>query len=226
MRDLKNLYVRANTCAACHQTVALPLIKAGHPELIFELDGQSVSEPKHWREGTNWNGARAWLIGQASALREMSWQLSQSPEKDARLAARCDALLWLLQKLDQTPEAPAELKALGRASPGNYPALQSGADRLARRTAEMAWSEKTTAAMLQTLANSGVDFHQKEVSQPQQARRAERLVLALDRLAADKPRSSAGGQLNELFRLSQSIPDFDPARFATALDSFAKELSN
>jgi len=50
MRDLKNLYVRANNCVACHQTVELPLLKAGHPELIFELDGQSVSEPKHWRK--------------------------------------------------------------------------------------------------------------------------------------------------------------------------------
>jgi hypothetical protein len=40
MRDLKNLYVRANTCIACHQTLAAPLRTAGHPELIFELDGQ------------------------------------------------------------------------------------------------------------------------------------------------------------------------------------------
>src|SRR6185369_15242434 len=100
------------------------------------------------------------------------------------------------------------------------------ADRLARRSAEMAWPEKTTAAMLQALANSSADFHQKGVSQPQQARRAERLVLALDRLVANQPRRSEEGRLNELFQLSQSIPDFDPARFATALDKFAKELGH
>jgi len=92
MRDLKNLYVRANTCVACHQTVATPLLKAGHPELIFELDGQCVSQPRHWREKTNWNGAQAWLIGQAVALREMSWQLSREAEPDQKLMVRWSAL--------------------------------------------------------------------------------------------------------------------------------------
>ena len=82
MRDLQNLYVRANTCVACHQNVDADILKAGHPELIFELDGQSVAEPKHWRETTNWNGAQAWLVGQAVALREMSWQLSANTQSD------------------------------------------------------------------------------------------------------------------------------------------------
>ena len=77
MRDLQNLYVRANTCVACHQNVDADILKAGHPELIFELDGQSVAEPKHWSAEKNGNGAQAWLVGQAVALREMSWQLAQ-----------------------------------------------------------------------------------------------------------------------------------------------------
>ncbi|HZQ47764.1 MAG TPA: multiheme c-type cytochrome, partial [Verrucomicrobiae bacterium] len=41
MRDLENLYVRANSCVACHQNVDADLLQAGHPELIFELDGQA-----------------------------------------------------------------------------------------------------------------------------------------------------------------------------------------
>src|SRR6202035_1430341 len=49
MRDLKSFYVRANTCVACHQNLDSDILKAGHPELMFELDRQSVAEPKHWR---------------------------------------------------------------------------------------------------------------------------------------------------------------------------------
>jgi hypothetical protein len=30
-----------------------------HPELIFELDGQSVAEPKHWSAEKNGNGAQS-----------------------------------------------------------------------------------------------------------------------------------------------------------------------
>jgi hypothetical protein len=70
MPDLQDIYVRANTCVACHQVVSEPLLKAGHPELIFELDGQSVAEPKHWTAEKNGNSAQVWFIGQAVALRE------------------------------------------------------------------------------------------------------------------------------------------------------------
>lgn len=41
MRDLRNLYARANACVACHQNVDPEILKAGHPELVFELDRQS-----------------------------------------------------------------------------------------------------------------------------------------------------------------------------------------
>ena len=96
MRDLQNLYVRANVCVACHQNVDTDILTAGHPELIFELDGQSVTEPKHWSAEKNGNGAQAWLVGQAVALREMEWQISREPKPDKKLIARRDALVWLL----------------------------------------------------------------------------------------------------------------------------------
>src|SRR4051812_16594310 len=231
MRDLKNLYVRANTCVACHQTVESPLLKAGHPELIFELDGQSVSEPKHWREATNWHGAQTWLVGQAAALREISWQLSRSEQKNARLSARYEALLLLFQKVASIDGALPELKALATRSSDDPKQVQSAADLLARRSSEMRWSDDTTASILRALANTSSDFRQTGRSREQQARRAERLVLALDRLLAESPSGRAPGPsgrapeaLNELFKLSQSIPDFDPARFAVALDTFAKVL--
>ena len=223
MRDLKSLYVRANTCVACHQTVALPLLKAGHPELMFELDGQCVLEPRHWREATNWHGAQAWLVGQAAALREMSWQLSRSPAKDEKLAMRCDALLWVVSKLADLNSYFPELEVLGaQSSAPNYRAVQSSADLLAKRASEASWSAAMTFSILNALAKSGADFRRPEVPAEQHARRADRLVLALDRLLASLPEPSADTKLNELFKLSQSLPDFDPARFSAALDEFAR----
>jgi hypothetical protein len=61
-----------------------------------------------------------------------------------------------------------------------------------------------------------------------QACRAERLVLALDRLLAalpaDSRKADVSGQLDRLFRLAQSIPDFSPADFARELDVFSQRL--
>ena len=223
MRDLKSLYVRANTCIACHQTVAQPVLRAGHPELIFELDGQCVSEPKHWREKTNWHGAQAWLVGQAAALREMSWQLVR-PDRDEKLANRANALLWLLQKLDQANGGlPPTLRLNGPSNTPDYSALHSAADKLARSAAEVNWSAEMTSTILATLAKAGPDFR-AELPVQQHALRAERLVLALDRLLASTNRSSADARLNDLFKFTQSLPDFDPARFGATLDELARAV--
>src|SRR5665213_4200704 len=129
MRDLQNLYVRANVCGAGHQNVDADILKAGHPELMFELDGQSVAEPKHWSAEKNGNGAQAWLVGQAVALREMSWQLylagpsSNSPEIVKSPAAdRYFGLAPLISKISEvlgipTPEPVSytHLRAHGQA---------------------------------------------------------------------------------------------------------------
>lgn len=218
MRDLKNLYVRANTCVACHQNVAQPLLRAGHPELIFELDGQCVSQPKHWREKTNWHGAQAWLVGQAVALREMSWHLTREPEE--RLAARADAIYWLLRKVDGQGRVPS----FGpEGDSGQHAARQALADKLARAAAEAQWTAEMTSTTLAALANSAEDFR-TDLPVQQHALRAERLVLALDRLAASSGSKRADTELNDLFKLTQSLPDFDPARFAARLEAFTRAL--
>jgi len=97
MRNLRSAFVRANTCVACHQVIAPDLVKAGHPELTFELDGQDASEPRHWREKEAWFGPKAWLVGQAVALREISGQIKEPV--DADLLAQEKALVWLLQSV-------------------------------------------------------------------------------------------------------------------------------
>ena len=229
MRDLKNLYVRANTCVACHQTVATPLLKAGHPELIFELDGQCVSQPKHWRESENASGAQAWLVGQAVALRELSWQLSREAEPDEKLVARWSAVSWLLQKFGALDRQFPKLSEVSTDPVSqNFMAALKAGDELAKRASAAQWTDEMSNKAIKTLAAAGSDFQQPAATGQWQARRAERLVLALDRLSASRKKSqqarAADTDLNRLFKLVQSLPEFNAAKFVEALNQFSHSL--
>ena len=222
LRDLNHLYVRANSCVACHQSVDPALLAAGHPELLFELDGQAVSQPKHWREKGDWHGPKAWLVGQAVALREMSAQLTREKNPGEKLTAPWSSTLWLLQQLDGLDSALPALKSAANATQA-HPA----ADTLARRAAELEWSHDLTRQALQRLAKTHAEFADAKVPQPTHARRAERLVLALDRLTAPLDKAALAKlepDLKELFALAQSRPDFAPEKFAKALEGFAGKL--
>jgi len=230
LRDLKSLYVRANTCVACHQTVEAALLKAGHPELIFELDGQCVSEPRHWRETTNWSGAQTWFVGQAVALREMSWQLSREPEPGEDLKARWSGLLWVLQKLNGLGKEFSSLNGIPTESTREkYITTLKACDEVAKRVSVSPWTDEMSRNALKALAGASNEFRQP-VPGHAQARRAERLVLALDRLLISRKTSgstsAANSELNRLFTLAQSIPDFDASEFAAALNHFSRLLAD
>ena len=228
MRDLQNLYVRANTCVACHQNVDTDILKAGHPELIFELDGQSVAEPKHWRAEKNGNGAQAWLVGQAVALREMSWQLAREKSPTESEINRWKSLYWVVQDASAVDASlPAfetyalTLNDLGR--------VQKWSDQLARVAATLEWTPAQTRKCLSLILGRPPDFDSKNYSSQELARRAERLVLALDRLVAALPElknnEPVQSALNQLFKLAQSVPDFDSKQFAEALEKFSAAIA-
>lgn len=224
LRDLKSTYVRANTCVACHENVDRDLLQAGHPELLFELDGQSVTEPKHWKEAASHSGAQAWLVGQAAALREVSWQLTRAGQADDRLMTRQAGLLWVVQK----SAASAGLNQLvSLEAQTDFNRTRTAADEVARSVAALNWTATQTASLLQRLAGTAADFRAGGVAREVQARRAERLVLALDRLLAASDRAvetKLDSELKELFRLAQVLPDFDPSKFAAALEKFTSKL--
>ena len=112
MRDLKSLYVRANICVACHQNLGSDIAAAGHPPLVFELDSQSVAEPKHWRDPEE-SGIRAWLTGQAVALRELSWHLATNPKPHEDALMQWRALAWLLDSVTATERTLVQVEAGG-----------------------------------------------------------------------------------------------------------------
>jgi hypothetical protein len=221
MRDLDSLYVRANSCVACHQNVDADILHAGHPELIFELDGQSVTEPKHWREKAAVCGPQIWATGQAVALREMSWQLTRENPPAPSAPDRWAALVWLAQ-IASASEGPVKTTP----SPENFAGAQKWGDELAQLTASNPWPADKTRDCLNRLAGTAAAFRDKAPSRALQARRAERLVLGLDRLVAglndDAAAKRLDAPLNQLFKDAQSLPDFNPEQFAAHLEEFQK----
>jgi Cytochrome c554 and c-prime len=230
MRDLRNLYVRANTCVACHQNVPLEVRAAGHPLLTFELDRQSAQEPPHWPEEGLLNGPRAWLVGQAVALREASWALSESDSPDPQLGAQWNALLWLLSK------ATANQAELGAISPpvenpgrGVATAIREQAEALARRASALRWDEARVDSVLQAMIASRPEFSNAVTLSPEVAyQRALRLVLALNCLdwAATQgaPSTSTSTALGKLFEDVRNSANFETAKFATDLATFCATI--
>jgi hypothetical protein len=217
MHDLRNLYLRAGTCVACHQNVDADILKAGHPELVFELDSQSVNEPKHWREDAPAIGPRSWLVGQAIALREIMWQLNKSPkEEQDRLFAQASALTWLLDKA-----------GLGEniSSLSSYPGIQAQADSIAHRAENWNPTNEALISILQTLASSDSEFQRTNGSPNDAFYRALRLTLALDRFSAALNLSSKlDKELSALRADVQRHYDFDSAGFSKHLQAFHSKL--
>jgi hypothetical protein len=229
LADLRDTFVRANTCVQCHQAIDPKLIHAGHPALTFELDGQTASEPRHWKEKSDWFGAKAWLVGQAVALRDISAQIDHSAaplddQSKGELTRQQDALLWLLHQVPNAGSAGPPDSGAGAWSAG-----------FAKSISDQAWSMAMSDQALVALAGTADSFLDAKVDAVDQHARAERLVLALDRLfkathplpasdnspPAEKPQPLPGeAELTALFQ-AVDAPQFDPKSFSSCLHKFA-----
>jgi hypothetical protein len=229
MRDLHSLYVRANTCVACHQNIDPEIRAAGHPELIFELDGQSVTMPKHWSKEADAPPIYIWQVGQLVALREVSWELSREKAPSEDLKDRWNALVWIMQTLTLSDNS----RMMPEPTPENLHKTQTEAEEQARDLGMLNAGQKENAPELTRktllkLAASSAAFQEKSVPTRVQARRAELLVLALDRLGGGinaDTNSAANQSLNKLFTDAQSLPDFNPTQFANDLNTFHSSVA-
>jgi hypothetical protein len=219
LRDLIDINGRANVCVACHLNLDEPIRHAGHPELFFELDGQVLAEPPHYKDERPSLGPRLWLTGQAVALREMSWKLAA--RRDERLVVRWKALVWLLQA---TEIGKKELPA-GE----DFSAMQSAADRLARQAARNLWTPTQVSPLLRQYVSLHREFSDTKTDRTELRRRAEVLVPAIDRLwAALKKEGTIAPDvekdLDAANVLAHGQDDFEPAQFATALSQLEATL--
>jgi hypothetical protein len=228
MRDLRNFYVRANTCVACHQNVDNDVLAAGHPVLRFELDGQSVTQPKHWQDPPG-SGAKAWLVGQAVALREMSWALGGMERPGPELIGRWNALVSLLSKAT----AQADLGEFDAPGPPYTHAvfieMQQRADSLARRAAQASLGNDFARMTLQGLTTTSNEFKNSGQTQDALFWRAERLAPALNRLSVASGLDSDASPRPEartLFDAIQNPGSFDPIRFAKAVEAYGSAATS
>jgi len=220
LHEMRDFYNRSNVCVACHLNLDPEFIKVGHPELLFELDGQQTKEPPHWKDPKDeWQAPRAWLTGQAVALREISWKAGQklNPDSVASYTARMNGLRWLLRL---TIPGKAQLPD---AANSDAHATQFAADRLARSAAKSPWSREGTLGQLRKFAESNGDFRDQAISTPEQRCRAAFLVVAIDRFwEVLKPTGLASPNLEKAQQgmreqLKLRSEEFKPALFAALL---------
>jgi hypothetical protein len=85
MYDTKDLVKRTERCLSCHlgtadKFVDHEMLAAGHPDLVFDLEGFSAAMPRHWRaadEGDPFAGVRAFSVGQLVHVRSGLERLSR-----------------------------------------------------------------------------------------------------------------------------------------------------
>src|SRR5262249_128419 len=129
-----------------------------------------------WKEDDPAIGPRSWLIGQAVALREITWAVNkEKPEERDSLFAQMSALTWLLDKA-----------GLGEnvRSVSSFPGIQMHADGIEENAAKWNPTNDSVMSSLQTLAASDSEFQQSNASREILFYQALRLTLALDRLSA------------------------------------------
>jgi hypothetical protein len=156
----------------------------------------------------------------------MSWDLSKNETPDAEATARWNGLAWLLAKATaQQTSLPVIDTPSGTKSLALFTATQGQSDLLARRAAESRLSDDFARQLLRALAGTDSEFVvSKETSPDLLFSRAQRLVLALDRLCAavmhEGPGVVKNPALAQLFEDVRSRADFQAQRFAEHLRSF------
>jgi len=229
LRDLSDLYGRANTCVGCHQNLDPEIVANGHVPLTFELDDYDTRETAHWKDKGTWLGPRRWLTGQAIALREVSFMLTQTKSNPKAAAGvkdyeeRYDAMSWLLRKTEA---------GSGLSGGTDYSSTQKASDRVARTAAESVWTKDSTARLFKTLAGARSDFGRAKAQSPAvSAKRGYFLAIALRRLYIAL--RDEGGlkspniekSLDALFEFTKNESGFDGDGFGRMLEQIEVELA-
>jgi hypothetical protein len=160
----------------------------------------------------------------------MSWDLSKGETPDAEAVARWKGLAWLLAKATAQQTSLPIISTLSETtSPASFRATQEQSDLLARRAAEHQFSNDFAQQLLRALAATDSEFvTSNETSRDVLFRRAQRLVLALDRLSnAIGQRTTAAAKnpaLNQLFEDIRSRTDFQAPRFVEHLRGFGATI--
>jgi hypothetical protein len=124
--DTKSVMHRAEMCASCHLSIDASLVKAGHPQPIFEQVTFQTNEPQHWVDPTGYYVSKLWAAGQVIALRDAMTQLATRATGGAEEA-------YVKQAYDQATTHLAMVDAILAAKliDGDKAALDAAAKSLA-----------------------------------------------------------------------------------------------
>jgi hypothetical protein len=243
LHDLTRFYNRANACVACHQVLDPKLVAAGHPELLFELDGQSSAMPRHWKEEDKDHRIKGWVVGQTVALRELTAQLSiqvKTNAVDSGTFNQWQSALWIVSRAFpqskvaiigtnlinlRTNEIGGAKTEVGLEQLSN---LHRAADAFALETSIRDHGASDGLKLSNELSRTYGEFTDPLNTKVLAAMRAERLVLALDRLShtlAPSTLKDLNPELTTMFDLVQARPDFDGNKFSESLRRFNQHLS-
>jgi hypothetical protein len=156
----------------------------------------------------------------------MSWALSKNGTPDPAEINRWKGLAWLLAKATaQQTNLPVIDPPAGATSSAVFAGTQRQADLLARRAAGSQLSDDIGQQLLRALATADSEFVvSKETSPDELFRRAQRLVLALDRLSVavthEGPGAAKNPAVTQLFEDIRSRADFQAPRFSEHLRNF------
>jgi nitrate/TMAO reductase-like tetraheme cytochrome c subunit len=175
MRDLEDLYLRTNTCVACHQVIEPELIDSGHPRLHFDLTGLSDREPRHWKE--IWENPQLWVVGQFAALREMSGHLARKQSDNKAITpyelADWESSLRIARMLAEALAMDASGLASAQLMKPDLPVTKN-CDQLTKSSSTRKWEKAWTNNLLQAF--------QRELLQVKKEPASEAKTLYLQKL--------------------------------------------
>ena len=159
----------------------------------------------------------------------MSWALSKNEMPGADATAKWKGLAWLLAKATaQRTNLPVIDQPGETTSRAGFTGAQEQADLLARRAAESSFSTDFAQQLLRALAATDSEFVVSKTSQDLAFRRAQRLVLALDRLNAAVSGPASGAARNpalaKLLEDARSRADFQVPQFVEHLRNFGATI--
>jgi hypothetical protein len=152
MTDQENLYIRANTCVACHQQISPAILEAGHPKLEYDLVALQNRQPRHWQE--TFSDSQAWLVGQATSLRETAhvlhlWEKQNSPPLQSE---RSQAQIKLLTLLSSSLSLQTKTAAFSStAGSRDWKAVSATADELAYELSRLTWTPEMQDTSIRSL---------------------------------------------------------------------------
>jgi hypothetical protein len=259
MYDTKDLVRRTEKCASCHiggadKSVDHEMIAAGHPDLVFDLEGFSAAMPRHWRDDDPWQKVRAWSVGQIVQLREGVERLSQRskagawPEYAELECFSCHHSLtrpedsWR-QELGYSGRRPgnppwnparfAVARHIARVmDPGAADALESHIQALASDVSRLQPDRSRIAGSAATIQSSLDALGRRLGSTPVDRARTIQFVRAIaedaERIATAGERSAeqAAMSLETLLGTLAQNKDVDQAAARAALDRLFQQLEN